>query len=156
MDLGDRDTRERSGLPDLPEPIDYEPGDEVRTERVLIIEDDLDIARFLESNLHEGGFPDVSIAGNGQAGLERIKHEDFSLVLAGFMMPGVLGDEVVRRVRADERSRDLPVIMVTSQAGSPHIGRAMQAGADDYVTKPFDPVELLAHIRAVLRRRASE
>ncbi len=155
MDLGDRATRQRLGLPDPPDPIDYEPGGEIRTERVLIIEDDLDIARFIEVNLHGGGFPDVSIAGDGEAGLERFKREDFDLVLTGFVMPRLMGDEVVRRIRTDARLRNLPVILVTAKAGSADIGRAMQAGADDYVIKPFDPDELLAHIRAVLRRRAS-
>jgi DNA-binding response OmpR family regulator len=155
MDLGDPDTRERWGLPDLPDPIDYETSGEVRSETVLIIEDDVDTARFIEVNLHGAGFPEVSVAEDGEAGLELIKQENFDLVLSGFMMPRMLGDEVVRRVRADARSRNLRVIMLTSRAGASYIGRAMQAGADDYVTKPFDPVELLAHIRAVLRRRAS-
>ena len=155
MAASDPDTRERSALPELPDPIDYEPHGEARTERVLVIEDDQDIARFIEANLHGGGFPDVSLAADGEEGLERIEQEDFDLVLTGFMMPRVLGDEVVRRLRASPRSRHLPVIVVTSTAATAYIRRAMLAGADDYVIKPFDPEELLARIRAVLRHRSS-
>jgi two-component system, OmpR family, phosphate regulon response regulator PhoB len=153
MDLADLDTRARFALPDLPDPIDYEQSGEVRTERVLIIEDDPDIARFIEVNLRSIGFQDVRSEADGDAGLERIRREDFDLVLCGFMMPGLFGDEVVQRVRADVRTRNLPVILLTAQAGITPICRAMEVGADDYMTKPFDPIELLAHIRAVLRRR---
>lgn len=155
MDLADLDTRARFGLPDPPDPIDYERSGGIRTERVLIIEDDPDTARFVEVSLHGIGFPDVSIEGDGDAGLERIKREDFGLVVCNFVMPGLAGDEVVQRVRVDARTRQLPVVMLTAQAGAGYIGRAMEAGADDYITKPFDPVELLARIQAVLRRRAS-
>ena len=155
VDLADLDTRARFALPDLPDPIDYEQSGEVRTERVLIIEDAPDIARFIEVNLRSIGFLDVITEGDGDAGLERIKRENFDLVICGFMMPGLLGDEVVQRVRADARTRHLPVVMLTSQAAIAPICRAMEAGADDYITKPFDPIELLAHIRAVLRRRLS-
>ena len=154
LDLTDLDTRARFGLPELPDPIDYEQDSEPRTEVVLIIEDDPDIARFVEAILKQDGF-DVAFEGDGDAGLERIRHEDFDLVVCGFMMPGLLGDEVVQRVRVDPRTRNLPMVMLTAQAGVVHVGRAMEAGADDYITKPFDPIELLAHIRAVLRRRAS-
>jgi len=155
IDLADVDARARVGLPDLPDPIDHEPDSEVRTERVLIIEDDPDIARSIESDLETMGFLRISIERDGDSGLERIRQEDFDLVLCGFMMQGLSGDEVVQRVRAHMRTRNLPVIMLTSQAGIAPICRAMEAGADDYITKPFDPTELLAHIRAVLRRRTS-
>jgi DNA-binding response OmpR family regulator len=153
VDLADLDTRARFALPDLPDPIDYEQSGELRTERVLIIEGDPDIAGFIEVNLRGIGFLDVITEGDGDSGLERIKRENFDLVICGSMMPGLLGDEVVQRVRADARTRNLPVVMLTSQAAIAPICRAMEAGADDYMTKPFDPIELLAHIRAVLRRR---
>ena len=155
IDLADVDTRAWFGLPDLPDAIDYEQRDEVRPERVLIVEDDPDTARSIELALQAIGFPDVSIERDGDAGLRRIKQEDFDLVICNFVMPGLLGDEVVQRVRVDARTRDLPVVMLTAQGGVTHIGRAMEAGADDYITKPFDPIELRAHIRAVLRRRRS-
>ena len=156
MDLSDLDTRARFALPDLPDPIDYEQSGGVRCEKVLIIQGDPDTARSIEVNLRGIGFPDVMVEGDGDAGLERTRREDFDLVLCGFMMPGLLGDEVVQRVRANARTRNLPVIMLTAQAGIAHVCRAMEAGADDYMTKPFDPIELHAHIRAVLRRRQPE
>ena len=156
MDLADLDTRARFALPDLPDPIDYEQNGGVRTEKVLIIQGDPDTARSIELDLRSVGFPDVMIERDGDAGLERTRREVFDLVLCGFMMPGLLGDEVVQRVRANARTRNLPVIMLTAQAGIAHVCRAMEAGADDYMTKPFDPIELHAHIRAVLRRRQRE
>ena len=156
MDLSDLDTRVRFALPDLPDPIDYEQNGGFRTEKVLIIEDDPDTARYIEVNLRSIGFREVMIEGDGDAGLERTRREHFDLVLCGFMMPGLLGDEVVQRVRANARTRNLPVILLTAQAGIAHVCRAMEAGADDYMTKPFDPIELHAHIRAVLRRREPE
>jgi DNA-binding response OmpR family regulator len=155
MAIDEPDTGESFGLPEPPEPIDYETAGEPRTERILIIEDDPDIARFIEVGLDGGGFPDVTYAEDGETGLARIEQENFQVVLTGFMMPGMLGDEVVRRIRANPRSLHLPVIVVTSQADTDHIRRAMLAGADDYVTKPFDPLELFARVRAVLRRRES-
>ena len=150
--IEDPRARETFGLPEPPERVDYETDGGPRTERILIIEDDPDIARFIKVNLNGNSFPHVTIAEDGQAGLALTEQEDFELVLTGFMMPGVLGDEVVRRLRARPQTRHLPVIMVTSQSGTTHIRRAMLAGADDYVTKPFDPIELMARIRAVLRR----
>ena len=143
---------ETFGLPKPPERVDYETHGGPRTERILIIEDDPDIAHFIKVNLNGNGFPHVTVAGDGEKGLTLTEREDFELVLTGFMMPGILGDEVVRRLRARPRTRHLRVIMVTSQSSTAHIRRAMLAGADDYVTKPFDSIELLARIRAVLRR----
>lgn len=121
--------------------MDYEQNGETRTERILIIEDDPDTARFVEIGLRSVGFPDITIERDGDAGLELIKREDFDLVLCDFAMPGLSGDEVVQRVRADARSRNLPVIMLTAQAGLKHLLRAMEVGADDYITKPFDPLD---------------
>ena len=124
------------------------------TRRVLIIEDDSDIARFVEVNLTHNGF-DVAIEYDGDAGLARIQQDDFDVVVCNYMMPGLLGDEVVQRLRVDPRTRKLPVVMLTGQAGASHVARAMEAGADDYVTKPFDPLEFVARVRAAIRRRTS-
>ena len=154
MELDDIDTRARFGLPEPPDPVDYERSGQVRTEKVLVIEDDPDTARFVALNLHKLGFANVSIEGDGDAGLERIRREHFDLVVCDFVMPGLSGDEVVQRVRADARTRSLPVVMLSAQAAARYICRAMEAGADDYITKPFDPIELHARIQAVLRRRA--
>lgn len=150
LNLDDPQTRFRFALPDLPEPVDY--ASRGRIGRILIIEDDSDIARFIEVILRDKGF-DVAIEADGDAGFARIKHEDFDLVICNFVMPGLRGDEVVQRVRVDPRTRNLPVVMLTSQAGADRVASGMAAGADDYVLKPFDPIEFVARIRAVLRRR---
>ncbi len=153
LDLDDQHTRFMFGLPDLPAPIDYQ-SQESGTQRLLIVEDDLDIARFVQRILEHHGF-DVAIECDGDAGLERIRRDDFDVVVCNYMMPGLLGDEVVQRLRVDHRTRNLPVVMLTGQAGASHVARGMEAGADDYVTKPFDPLELVARVRAAIRRRAS-
>jgi two-component system phosphate regulon response regulator PhoB len=154
VNIDDPLTRFRFGLPDLPDPIDYEPRAEAEPGRILIIEDDPDTAWFVEVNLKHNGF-DVAIELDGDAGLARIKRDDFDLVICNFVMPGLLGDEVVQRLRVDTRTRNLPVVMLSGQAGATHVARAMEAGADDYVTKPFDPPMFVARVRAALRRRVS-
>jgi DNA-binding response OmpR family regulator len=153
LDLDDQHTRFMFGLPDLPEPRDYQ-SRETEARRVLIIEDDIDIARFVEVILTHNGF-DVAIECDGDAGLARITTDDFDLVVCNFVMPGLQGDEVVQRLRVDARTWNIPVVMLTSQSGATRVARAMEAGADDYVTKPFDPLEFVARVRAALRRRAS-
>lgn len=150
-----QDPEEDLGLPARPEPMDFETNGRARSERILIIQHDPDLARFIEAVFHGGGFLDVTFAEDGESGLERIGREHFDLVITDFVLPRSMGDEVVRRVRADLRSRDLPVFMLTTRAGSEDIRTVMQAGAADYITIPFDPPELLARARATLRRRAS-
>jgi DNA-binding response OmpR family regulator len=153
LDLDDPHTRFMFGLPDLPDPADYQ-SPETEARRILIIEDDTDIARFVEVMLTANGF-DVAIEYDGDAGLRRIARDDFDIVVCNFVMPGLQGDEVVQRLRVSARTWNLPVVMLTAQAGAARVARAMEAGADDYVIKPFDPLEFVARIRAALRRRTS-
>ena len=153
LDLDDQHTRFMFGLPDLPEPRDYR-SRAAEDRRILIIEDDIDIGRFVEVILTHHGF-DVAIECDGDAGLARIAKDHFDLVVCNFVMPGLQGDEVVQRLRVDARTWNLPVVMLTAQSGATRVARAMEAGADDYITKPFDPLELVARVRAALRRRTS-
>jgi two-component system, OmpR family, phosphate regulon response regulator PhoB len=151
----DAEARARFGLPEPPEPeaIDFERDPEASPRAVLVIESDVDIARYLEGLFTREGFV-VAIEPDGPSGLERIGREAFDLVISEYVLPGLLGDEVFRRVRADTRTRTLPILMLTSMAEPVRLREAMTAGADDFVLKPFDPFELTARARAAIRRRA--
>jgi len=154
--FADPEAPARFGLPvlPLPEPIDYERDPAARPKRVLVIEDDVDVAHYLEGLFTGQGFG-VTIGSDGPSGLERIGKDEFDLVVSEYLLPGLLGDEVFRRIRADARSRTLPILMLTSLSDPVRVMRAIEAGADDYVLKPFDPIELTARARAAIRRRES-
>jgi two-component system, OmpR family, KDP operon response regulator KdpE len=117
---------------------------------ILVIDDDPQIRRMMRINLIAQGF-EVSDARNGTEGLDRLHTERFDLVLLDVNMPGPSGIEVCREIR---RTSEVAVIMLTVRAGERDKTEAFDAGADDYVTKPFGFPELLARIRATLRRRS--
>jgi two-component system, OmpR family, phosphate regulon response regulator PhoB len=152
----DAEARARFGLPEPPdpEPIDYERDTKAPPYAVLVIEPVVEIARYLEGLLTGQGFA-VATEPDGPSGVERIGQEAFDLVISEYVLPGLLGDEVFRRVRADARTRTLPILMLTQIAEPVTLSGAMTAGADDYVLKPFDPFELTARARAAIRRRAN-
>ncbi len=116
--------------------------------RVLIIEDEASYREALEYMLTREGF-DVRVAANGDEGLESFERHGADLVLLDLMMPGLPGTEVCRRLR--QRS-NVPVIMVTARDSEVDKVVGLELGADDYVTKPFSHRELVARVRAVLRR----
>ena len=116
--------------------------------RVLLVEDDARIRAVLELALHDHGY-DVRSAATGEQALELLAQERPDVVLLDLMLPGIDGLEVCRRVRADS---DLPIIAVTARSDSADVVAGLEAGADDYVTKPVVASELAARIRAVLRR----
>ena len=120
-------------------------------DRILIIEDEEKIARFTELELLHEGYEVVKCA-DGRQGLEFSESGSFSLVLLDIMLPGLNGLEVLRRLR---RSSDVPVIMLTARDAVMDKVSGLDAGADDYITKPFAIEELLARIRLVLRRRGA-
>lgn len=117
--------------------------------KVLIVEDEARIARFLQLELEHEGFATVAEA-NGRKALDRIVQEDFDLVLLDVMLPEMDGIEVCRRVRSIS---DIPIIMVTAKDDVLDTVAGLDTGADDYVTKPFAIPELLARIRAALRKK---
>lgn len=117
--------------------------------KVLIVEDEAKIARFLQMELEHEGFATATEA-NGRKALDRIAQEDYDLVLLDIMLPEMDGIEVCRRVRA---LSDIPVIMVTAKDDVMDKVTGLDIGADDYVTKPFAVPELLARIRAALRKK---
>jgi diguanylate cyclase (GGDEF)-like protein len=119
--------------------------------RILIVDDDPDIRTFLEVTLSLSGY-EVAQARDGEEAFAQAVATGPDLVLMDVMMPRVDGFEALRRLRADGRTSDIPVIMVTAKAQAADKVSGLAEGADDYVTKPFDPDELIARVQATLRR----
>ncbi len=118
---------------------------------ILIIEDEAPLVTMLRYNLEQEGFR-VAAASDGQEGLLLLAEEKPALVLLDWMLPSVSGLELCRQIRRRGEWRDLPVVMLTARAEETDRVRGLETGADDYVTKPFSSSELIARIRAVLRR----
>lgn len=116
--------------------------------RVLIVEDEMKIARLVEEYLSEAGF-DVSIARDGRAGLASARTDKPDLVILDLGLPGIDGYDVTRAIRAQSIT---PIIMLTARSEETDRVIGLELGADDYVVKPFSPRELVARVRAVLRR----
>jgi len=123
--------------------------------RVLIVEDESAIAELIAVNLRHNGFQPVWAEG-GEAAQREIDAVLPDVILLDWMLPGQSGVQLARKWRKDERTRAVPIIMLTARGDEPDKVQGLDAGADDYVTKPFSTQELLARIRAVLRRRAPE
>lgn len=120
-------------------------------ERILIIEDETNIMELVAYNLEKEGWL-VSKARTGDEGWEKIQQEHPDLILLDLMLPGLDGLEICRRTRQNKTTRDIPIIMLTAKAEEADRVLGLESGADDYVTKPFSPRELVARVRAVLRR----
>ena len=122
---------------------------------VLVIDDEKDLLELVRYNLEKEHL-DVITASDGQSGLEiGLKHKP-DLVLLDLMMPGMNGLEVCKQLRSDARTSRVPIIMLTAKAGETDKIVGLEMGADDYITKPFSVRELLARVRAVLRRSGPE
>jgi diguanylate cyclase (GGDEF)-like protein len=120
-------------------------------ETILVVDDDPDIARFVEVNLRSAGY-DVAVAGDGEEALERAAKIRPDLVLLDVMMPRIDGFEVAQRLRKNPQTANTSIIMLTAKALSADKVTGLQSGADDYIIKPFDPIELLARVKGTLRR----
>ena len=121
---------------------------------VVLIEDEKNIAALVRYNLRKEGFR-VSIAGDGEEGLQLIERERPDVVLLDLLLPRVDGLEVCRRLKQREQTRSIPVIMLTAKAGEADKVTGLELGADDYVTKPFNPPELMARVRTHLELKHS-
>ena len=119
--------------------------------QILIVEDEAALVELLRYNLEREGFETLS-AMDGEEGLLLLSEQEVDLVLLDWMLPGVSGIEVCRRLRRAPDTRNLPVIMLTARGEEADRVRGLDTGADDYIPKPFSPDELIARIRAVLRR----
>lgn len=119
--------------------------------RILLAEDDEALATLLDYNLRRAGY-DVRLAADGDEALTALDEEAPDLVVLDWMLPGVSGLEICRRIRARPQTRDLPVIIVTARGEEEDRVRGLDTGADDYMAKPLSVAELMARIKAVLRR----
>ena len=120
-------------------------------EHVLVVDDDPDVARFVEVNLRSAGY-NVTVASNGEEAMDQALELRPDLVLLDVMMPKMDGFEVAQRLRRDSRTSSSSIIMLTAKALSSDKVLGLSSGADDYIIKPFDPVELLARVKGTLRR----
>lgn len=123
--------------------------------KILIVEDERDISRMLDYNLRKEGYSTV-VEGDGSRAALAAAKERPDLVLLDIMLPGLDGTEVLRRLRADQKTAAVPVIMLTAKSEETDKIVGLELGADDYVAKPFAIKELLARIKAVLRRSSAK
>jgi len=121
------------------------------SERILVVDDDPDILQFVRLNLELDGFA-VELAGGGREALEKAAEAPPDLMLLDVMMPEIDGLTVLRRLRSDPTTANIPVIVLTARSLAEDRVKGLDLGADDYITKPFDLEELIARVRTVLRR----
>lgn len=123
--------------------------------KIVVVEDEPDILEVITYNLKREGF-EVFSSLNGQEGYDLILKEQPSLVLLDLMLPGIDGLEICKKLKANESTQSLPVVMVTAKGEESDIVLGLGVGADDYISKPFSPKEMIARIKAVLRRTTEE
>ncbi|KAF0133936.1 MULTISPECIES: phosphate regulon transcriptional regulator PhoB [Methylocystis] len=126
-----------------------------RAPRILVVEDETSLATLLVYNLEAEGYQ-VEHVDNGDEAELRLAESPPDLVILDWMLPGVSGLEICRRLRARDSARDMPVIMLTARGEEGERVRGLSVGADDYVVKPFSTPELMARVRALLRRARPE
>ncbi len=122
---------------------------------ILVVEDEPAIQDLIQINLEMGGYR-VLTHDSAENAMKHIQHELPDLALLDWMLPGMSGIDLARRLRGDSRTRTLPIIMLTAKGEEEDKLKGLETGADDYITKPFSVKELEARIKAVLRRRAPE
>ncbi|NHK29440.1 phosphate regulon transcriptional regulatory protein PhoB [Parvularcula flava] len=118
---------------------------------VLIVEDEEALATLLDYNLGKEGF-DTTLAGDGEEALLKVEERAPDIIILDWMLPKISGIEVCRRLRSRNETRNIPILMLTARAEEADRIRGLDTGADDYMTKPFSMNELVARIRAILRR----
>ncbi|MXY49207.1 MAG: response regulator [Gemmatimonadetes bacterium] len=120
---------------------------------ILVVDDEPDIVEIIQYNLEKSGF-DVIVAADGPVALEKARDETPDLIVLDLMLPGLEGTDICRILKQDERTRSIPILMLTAK--SEEIDRiiGLELGADDYVVKPFSPREIALRIRNILRRRS--
>ncbi len=120
-------------------------------EKVLIIEDEVDIAQLVAFNLERNGYL-VDQVHDGREGLKKILKDQPDLVILDLMLPGLDGYKILKKMQRDPRSHSIPVLMLTAKSQIDDRLRGLELGADDYLTKPFSPKELILRAKAILKR----
>ena len=120
-------------------------------ETILIVEDEKDIVKMLDYNLKKEGFRALSVR-NGEGAIDLVRREHPDMIILDLMLPGMDGLEVCKTLKGDSKTASIPIIMLTAKSQESDKVVGLELGADDYVTKPFSPRELIARIKAVLRR----
>ena len=126
--------------------------DDART--VLVADDDEDILQLVSFRLERAGY-NVITASDGQKAIAAAREHQPDLAVLDVMMPGMNGYDVTRALRADEATAQIPVILLTARVQEADVSRGFEAGADDYLRKPFSPQELRSRVQAILARRSS-
>ena len=127
----------------------------VNKKTILIVEDDQDIQQLVGYNLIKSGFQ-VEYADSGEEALEMVKSQHPDLILLDIMLPEMDGIEVCKILHSENKTAEIPIIMLTAKGEESDIVDGLELGADDYITKPFSPKILLSRIKAVLRRKVKE
>ena len=122
-------------------------------ERILVVDDEEDILELVRYNLVREGYH-VTGALSGEEALRKARTGGFDLIILDLMLPGIDGLEVTRKLQAEEKTRDIPIVMLTAKGEEADIVTGLELGADDYITKPFSPRVLIARVRKALRRQA--
>jgi len=120
-------------------------------EHILIVEDEIDIAQLVSFNLERAGYS-VDIVHDGREGLEKILKDQPNLVILDLMLPGMDGYQILKEMQRDTRSHSIPVLMLTAKSQIDDRIKGLELGADDYLTKPFSPKELILRAQAILKR----
>lgn len=124
-------------------------------EKILVVDDEEDIAELVRYNLAREGYK-VLCAYSGEQAMKTIQSEGIDLLVLDLMLPGIDGLEVTRKLKADTRTRHIPIVMLTAKGEEADIVTGLELGADDYITKPFSPRVLSARVKAVIRRQDGE
>jgi phosphate regulon transcriptional regulator PhoB len=119
--------------------------------KVLVVDDEPDIVELVTYNLRKEGY-NVTSAADGEEALNKIRKDNFDCLVLDLMMPGIQGVELCRILRNDPKTRKLPIIMLTAKGEEVDRVLGLEMGADDYLPKPFSPRELMARVRAIMRR----
>jgi two-component system phosphate regulon response regulator PhoB len=122
-------------------------------DRILVVDDEEDILELIRYNLTREGYH-ITGALTGEEALEKARSETFDLIVLDLMLPGIDGLEVTKKLKANDKTQNTPIVMLTAKGEEADIVTGLELGADDYITKPFSPRVLIARVRTVLRRKA--